>query len=96
MSDQAGSSHLRVLFEAALRDYENQTGVALAKHPLAEQLQDCGTVESVIAVLHEQIQAFSKFREKDKLLKPLQNAVSALCKLSATADFGQAIGLVRP
>jgi hypothetical protein len=96
MSDPSGSSHLRVLFEAALQDYEKQTGVALAKHPLAAQLQDCGSVESVIAVLHEQTQAFSEFREKDKLMKPLQNAVSALYKLSAAADFGQAIGLVRP
>jgi hypothetical protein len=29
-------------------------------------------------------------------LKPLQNVVSVLCNLSGTANFGQAIGLVRP
>jgi hypothetical protein len=95
MSDPSGSPHLRVLFEAALQDYEKQTGVALSKHPLSAQLQDCGTVESVTAVLCEQTQAFSEFREKDKLMKPIQNAVSALFKLSAAADFGRAIGLVR-
>ena len=94
MSDQ--SSRLQVLFEAALQDYETQTGIALANHSLAEKLQNCDSVESVTAVLCEQTQAFSEFREKDKVLKPLKNAVSVLYKLSAAADFGQAIGLVRP
>lgn len=99
MSDQSGisgSSYLRVLFEAALKDFEKQTGMALATHPLAEQLQNCDSVESVTAVLHEQIQAFSKFRGKDEVIRPLKNAVSFLYKLSAVADFGQAMGLVCP
>jgi hypothetical protein len=98
MSDQSSSSHLhlRVLFEAALQDYEKQTGIALAKHPLVDRIQNCNSVESVSAVLHEQTQAFSQFREKDKVLKPLKKAVSVLCKLSATANFGRDIGLVRP
>ena len=96
MSHQSGSSHLQVLFETALKDYEKQTGIALDKHPLAEQLQSCDSVESVTAILCEQTQAFSEFRGKDKILKPLKNAVSALYKLSAAADFGRSIGLVRP
>ena len=96
MSDQSGSSHLQVLFEAALRDYEKQTGIALAKHPLAEQLQNCDSVESVTAVLREQTQAFSEFQGKDKVSKPLEKAVSILYTLSATANLGQDIGLVRP
>ena len=96
MTDQLESSHLQVLFEAALQDYQNQTGVALATHPLAEQLQNCHTVESVTAVLREQAQAFSEYQEKDKIMKPLKKAVSVLNKLSATANFGMDIGLVRP
>ena len=96
MSDQSASSHLQVLFEAALWDYEKKTGIALAKHPLADRLQNCDSVESVTAVLHEQTQAFSEFRGKDRVLKPVRKAVSVLCKLSATANFGQKIGLVRP
>ena len=95
MSDQSGSSHLQVLFEAALQDYEKQTGIALAKHPFAEQLQSHDSIESVTAVLHEQAQAFSEFRGKDKVLKPLKGAISVLYKLSATATLGQGIGLVR-
>ena len=95
MSGQSGPSHLQVLFDAALSDYEKQTGVALAKHPLAEQLQNCDSVEFVTAVLRERTQAFSEFQGKDKVSKPLEKAVSILYKLSATANLGQDIGLVR-
>jgi hypothetical protein len=98
MTDQTGPSrlHWQVLFEAALQDYEKQTGIVLAKHPLAEQLQNCHSVESVTDVLHEQTQAFSEFRGGDKIMKPLKNTLSVLHKLSAAAKLGQAIGLVRP
>jgi hypothetical protein len=95
-TDLSASPHLQVLFEAALQDYEKKTGIALAKHPLANRLENCDSVDSVFAVLHEQTQAFSGFRGKDKVLKPLKKAVSVLCKISATANFGQNIGLVRP
>jgi hypothetical protein len=98
MGDQPGlgSSRLRDLFEAALQDYEEQTGIPLAKHPLAGQLQNCETVESVTAVLHGQIQAFTKFRGNDKIMKPLKTVLSVLHKISAVANIGQDIGLVRP
>ena len=67
MSDQLGSPHLRVLFEAALEDYKQQTGIRregvwsilslqLSKHPLAECLQDCNSIESVTTILREQAQ----------------------------------------
>lgn len=85
-----------MLFEAALQDYEKQTEIALIKHPLAEQLQSCDSVESVTTVLCDQTQAFSKFRGKEKVTKSLKNTVSLLYKLSSTADFGQGICLVRP
>ena len=96
MGDHLGSSRLQVLFQAALEDYEKQTGLALNKHPLAEELQSCDSVESLTAVLREKTQAFSQFREKDKVLKPLKKAVSVLHILSAAANIGQDIGLVRP
>ena len=96
MTDRSGSSPLQVLFEAALREYEKQTGIALDKHPLAEELQNCDSVESVTTVLRGQTRAFSDFQEEDKVFKPLKNAVSVLYKLSATANFGPDIGLVSP
>jgi hypothetical protein len=92
MSNQLGSSHLQLLFDAALQDYKTKTGIALDKHPFAKELQNCDSVESVTAVLNSQTEAFNQCREKDKILKPLKNTLSALHKLSAAAKF---IGLVR-
>jgi hypothetical protein len=94
MSDHSASSHLKVLFEAALNDYERHTGIALAKHPLAERLQECDSVECITAVLHEQTQAFNDFRGKEKVMKLLKNAVSVLYKVSACAKLGEVIGMV--
>ena len=94
MSDHSASSHLNVLFEAALQDYERQTGIALAKHPLAERLQECHSVESITAVLHEQTQAFNEFRGKEKVMKLLEKVVSILCKLSASAKLGEVVHLL--
>jgi len=94
MNDQSGSLHLRVLFEAALEDYKQQTGIELAKHPLAERLQDCNSVESVTAILREQAQDFKEFREKDKVLNPLKIVLTVLHRLSSTTDLAQAVGLV--
>jgi hypothetical protein len=96
MSDQSGSSRLRVLFEAALEDYRRQTGIELAEHPLAERLQDGNTVESVIAILCEQAQDFKQFREKDKVLKPLKRVLTVLNILPSAVDFAQGVGLVCP
>ena len=98
MADQSQSSrlHWQTLYEAALHDYQNQTGISLADHPLAEQLQNCDSVESITAVLCEQTQAFNEFRGKDKVLKPFKRAVLILYKLSAVANFGQDLGLVCP
>jgi hypothetical protein len=98
MSDQSGSSRLLVLFDAALDDYEQQTGVELAKHPLAERLQYANTVESVTVILCDQAQDFKKFREKDKVLKPLKKVLTVLHILSlhiplSAANSAQAQGL---
>ncbi len=92
MSDQSRPSHFQALFEAAFRDYENQTGKTLANHPLAEELQSCDSVESVTAVLRKQIESSSEIRGKDKVLKPLKNVLSVLNKLASDSD----LGVVRP
>ena len=97
MTDQSGSSHLRVLLQTALEDYEKQTGIELAKHHLAERLQDCNSVESVTDVLREQAKDFEKFREKDKVLKPLKKVLTVLHIISSVpsvAGITQNFGLV--
>ena len=92
MSDQSRPSHFQALFEAAFQDYEKQTGKTLASHPLAEKLQSCDSVESVTAVLREQIETSSEIPGKDNVLKPLKNVLSVLNKLSSDSD----LGVVRP
>ena len=96
MSDQLGSSPLLVLFEAALEDYRKQTGIELVKHPLAERLQDCDSVDSVAAILRDQAQGFKQSREKDRVLRSLIKILTVLDGLASVANFAQDVGLVCP
>jgi hypothetical protein len=95
MSDNSGSNRFLSLFESALRGYEKKTGITLAEHPLAIQLQSCHSIESTTAVLQGQAQAFSKFRGSDRVIKSIQGTLSVLTTLSDTATLGDSIGLVR-
>ena len=88
-----------MLFQAALDDYEKQTGIELSKHPLAERLQDCNSVEAVTDVIREKAQDLNKFRQKDKVLKPLKNVLTVLHIISSVpsfANFAQHVCLVCP
>jgi hypothetical protein len=58
----------------------------LAKHPLAEQLQRCDTVESVTAILQEEVRC-SELRGSDRITRSLNSAVSVLYMLSASVNF---------
>ena len=82
-------------FEAALKDYKQQTGIELAEHPLAERLKDSNAVDSVITILREQAQDFKEFREKDTVLRPLKKVSTVLNVLPSAAGFAQDVGLVR-
>ena len=88
MGDQSRPTHFRALFESALQAYEQNTGVALAEHPLAVQLQNCHNVESVTRV-------FSEFRGNGKIVESIDTIVSILYTLSANPALGVSIGLVR-
>jgi len=95
MSDRSQSS----LFEPALQDYERQTGTELVKHPLAERLEDCHSVESVVIVLQEQVQVIGDLQGGDddggRIMKSLHSAVLFLHTLSTSIPVGDAVGLVR-
>ena len=95
MSDQPGSSRLRALFKVALRDYEATTNLTLANHPLAEQLENCHSVESVTSLLQYQVQAMREFPGSGRMMKSIESTVSVLHKLSAIDALGVTIGLVR-
>ena len=95
MSDQSGSSRLQALFKVALQYYESTTDFTLAKHPLAEQLQNCHSVESVTSLLQYHVQAMREFPGSGRMMKLIESTVSVLHKLSSVDTLGAAIGLVR-
>ena len=95
MTDQSVSSRLRTLFELALEDYEINTKISLAKHPLAQKLENCHSIESITTLLQDQAGTFGEFQGRDRIIKSIGSTVSFLYKLSATAALGNDIGLVR-
>ena len=89
------SFDLGALFQYALEEYEKETKINLARHPLAHQLERCDSVESITQALQEQAKEFSEFRGSNhKAIKLLKNTVQALHKLSGTAAVAGSIGLV--
>ena len=96
MRDEPGSSRFRELFESALRDYEKTTNLTLAKHPLAEPLQNCHSVESITAFLQDKAREFGDFEGRNEMMKSIKSTVSILCALSTTAALGDAVYLVCP
>jgi hypothetical protein len=91
------SESFQLLFEAALQDYEKQTGMKLIDHPLARRLETCDSVYSITSILQEQAQAFRDFRGDDgKVMKSLKCAVHVLYTLSNSTALSEGVGLVRP
>ena len=95
MTDQSVSSRLRTLFELALEDYEIQTKISLAKHPLAQTLENCHSVESITTVLQDQARTLGEYRGRDRIMESIRRTISFLDKHSATTALGDGIGLVR-
>jgi hypothetical protein len=95
MSDTS-CSRLQVLFDTALQSNEDQTGMKLIDHPLAKQLEDCHSVDSIMDILQHQGRAFTEFRgdSSSKLMKPLKRAIHVLYALSSSTTLGEGVGLV--
>lgn len=92
MVDQPGSTRLRELLDSALRAYENETGVILANHRLAMELQHCDTIEGITALLKDQAK---DFRKSEKITKSVETIVSILTPLTFAASLPDTVGLVR-
>jgi hypothetical protein len=86
MRHQSKPAHLFNLFSDSLQKYEKQTGIALSKHSLAEQLRDSDSAESVTAILLEQVPAYTGFGGTDRITKSLCNVVSVLFTLSISVE----------
>jgi hypothetical protein len=88
-------SNFTTLFEFALEDYAKQTGKPWAEHPIAEQLEQCYSLESVSGVLQEQAQAFTRSRGNSRIVKSLKSAISVLYTLSTNDTLRDSISVVR-
>ena len=87
------TSSFQDLFNAALQDYQIQTGSSLIDHPFAKQLESCDSVDSITAILEEQAQIFRNFKGDDgKLVKSIKYSVNVLYTLSTNTA---SVGLVR-
>jgi len=96
MSDASGSSPgLRLLFDAALQGYEKQTGMKLIDHPLARELENCHSVDSIMDILQQQARALVDHRGGDgKVMNSLERAVHVLHALSTNTTLGEGISVV--
>jgi hypothetical protein len=97
MSQPTSFSSFPSLFDSALQDYAAQTGTKLDDQPLAKELQDCNSVDSVSSVLQKQAQRFHQFRGEDgKIMKSLKSVVNVLYNFSTSGVLSEGVGIVRP
>ena len=92
---QSSESTLQALFNAALQDFKDKTGIGLVDHPFAKRLETCQSVSSITEIFQEQAQGFRELRENNgKLMKALSSSVDVLCSPTISSALSQAIGLV--
>jgi len=77
-----------------LQDYESNTGVKLAEHPLAMQLLNYRFIEPITTLLRQQARDFSDFRGYERIMKLVESIVSNLSALSGIGALGGPIGQV--
>jgi fungal STAND N-terminal Goodbye domain len=88
----ASTSNFRLILDA-LDDYTKQTGIDLTKNAFAESLQNCDSLDSVLQLLQDRVQAFKDYRDGNhKLINWLSPVVRVLHGFSAI--LGEAAGLV--
>ena len=92
-STSTSRSNFASIFNAALETYRRKTKEDLASHPLLPSLQSCDSPDAILAVLRQQIPAFSQSKNGDDgLTKWVTPTVNVLYSFSAT--LGGGVGLV--
>ena len=95
MADQSESTHFCTRFESVLQTYQQTTGITLAEHPLASQIQSLQSVESITEILKYEARASSDLLGTDRIIHLIESTASMLFALSAVASFGDDISMVR-
>jgi hypothetical protein len=81
------SSNFNVIFDAALTNYREHTGVDLSQYPLAEKLQNCQSADAILELLQEKVKDFKDFRSGNhKLVNCLRPVVQVLHTFSGVLD----------
>jgi len=86
------------LFDAALKEYSQTTGIDIVTDPLTATLLDCDSSDEVLDILQEQAHAFGQYQNGDgavQLTRQLKPTVDILLGLSSSGVFGKGFGLVR-
>ena len=91
MSASTSPTSFETIFAAALEEYKRQTKTDITSHPLANQLQSCGSSSAIIAVLRTQVQTFDKGTD-ERWTKWLDPTVNVLFAFSVT--LGSGVGVV--
>ena len=92
-STSTSYSNFASIFDAALETYKHKTKKDLTSHPLLPNLQFCESPEAVLAVLRDQIPAFTQSQSGDEgLTRWVAPTVNVVYSFSAT--LGQGVGMV--
>ena len=89
----SSSSNFQLIFNNALKAYENRTKMDLLAHSLAAELQNCNSSSGILAVLHQQVQGLDQSLGcDDRWTKWLNPTVNVIYMLSET--LGEGVSLV--
>lgn len=88
MSSTVISSSFQSIFDAALAEYREHTGVDLSEYPFAEKLQNCQSADDILELLQDKAKEFNDYRNGDrKLINCLEPVVHVLHAYSGVASF---------
>ena len=86
-------SNFRLVIDAALDNYKDQTGIDLTRNPSADKIQPSDSPDGVLKLFKEREKEFKDYRDRNrKFINFLKPAVQVLHALSGT--LGEAISLV--
>ena len=89
------TSNFQFLFDTALADYVQQTGVDLTIYPFAEKLQNCQSADVILELLRDKAKEFKDYRDGNhKLIDRLNPVVQVVHAFSGL--LGEALSSVSP
>lgn len=87
-------TNFQFIFDAALAEYREHTGVDLSQYPFAEKLQSCQSADDILELLQDKAKKFNDYRNGDrKLINCLEPVVQVLHAYSGVASLVRASSL---